>query len=136
MTEVPVEVTQFNAQIKRFVDHTLPEEFIVFHQKVSLEALKRIVLKTPVDTGRLRGAWTVGLNSVPIEIPAPDKNGGTTIQNGLSVIQSLRDAYSIIYIANNLDYASYLEEGRRSKQAPEGMVAVTFVELEGIFNDV
>jgi len=44
------------------------------------------------------------------------------------------DGDRAIYITNNLDYISELEDGS-SRQSPSGMVAVTMLELEaGIKN--
>jgi hypothetical protein len=97
-------------------------------KKIAMEILSRVVLKSPVDTGRFRGNWTVSLNTPDLGITdGVDPSGGATIARGSSVITGMREP-RVIYVSNNLPYAQRLEEGS-SKQAPAGMVAVTLAEL-------
>ncbi|WP_429820275.1 hypothetical protein [Ensifer sp. B1-9] len=48
-----------------------------------------------------------------------------------AAIIAAADPFQAIFITNNLPYATALEAGH-SKQAPIGMVAVTFAELESM----
>lgn len=97
-------------------------------KKVAMELLSRVVMKSPVDTGRFRGNWTVSLNAPDISVTdGVDPSGGATIARGSSVITGMREP-QVVYVSNNLPYAQRLEEGS-SKQAPAGMVAVTLAEL-------
>jgi hypothetical protein len=100
-------------------------------RKASLDILGRIVLRSPVDTGRFRANWqlTVG-NPGRGEVPAFDKTGSATIGKGSARLAQFRSGPSI-WIVNNLPYAQRLEYGY-SQQAPAGMVRVTqreFVSL-------
>ena len=88
----------------------------------ALSLFGKIVVRTPVDTGRLRGNWQVQLNSAPTGILE-----GTKVQSG-STKAKLGDS---IYIVNNLPYAEVIENGS-SNQAPQGMVKVTVAEFKQV----
>lgn len=119
----------FEAQLKEFSDVLLPEYQTVFVKKISMELLKKLINKSPVDTGRFRGAWVVGRNTPDRSEPdSPDPTGIATEIKGISDIGAIREG-DIVYISNNLDYALMLEYGW-SKQAPSGMAAVSLNEIE------
>ena len=93
-----------------------------------------IVMRTPVDTGNARVNWRVAVNSID-----------TAYLPGL-VRSTSRDMSAItnfsigdyIAISNSTPYIVYLENGS-SRQAPNGMVAVTLVDMankinRGMFN--
>lgn len=102
---------------------------------VALEALRRVVMKTPVDTGRARGSWQVAVSVRPTgEVDIYDKDGGATIAEGSREISQV-GPYEPIFIANNLPYIERLESGH-SKQAPNGMVATTISELQAFFANI
>ena len=108
------------------------DEFRTIIRVTALQALNRIVLKTPVDTGRARGNWNVLIGTGDEEDAAEsdDKTGSEAISRGGDVIgEYAREAgFPVISIYNNLPYIERLEDGY-SDQAPEGMVAVTAAEL-------
>lgn len=134
-------LAQFNKEIDDFAQRLVPEEVVKLQKKVVLEALKKIVKKTPVDTGRARGNWQTSIGSPinsEIDRKEPKENDsavedGTadTILAGLSAITDL-PPYSIVWISNNVNYIEFLEGGS-SKQAPAGMVALTVEELRTMF---
>ena len=126
-----INLEKFNSELENFSSILMPKQFILFHKVIAIKALRGIVLKTPVDTGRARGNWIVTIN-VPAEdvIEDRDKRGGTTLRKGVAEIGGLDLPFQIIFITNNLEYISFLEEGSSDK-APEGMVAVTITALEG-----
>jgi hypothetical protein len=134
-------LAQFNKEIDNFAKNIAPSEVVKLQKKIVLEALKKIVQKTPVDTGRARGNWQTSIGS-PIESAIerlepkgnePQIEAGTaeTIVAGLSAITSL-PPYSIVWISNNMNYIEFLEGGS-SKQAPAGMVMLTVEELRVMF---
>ena len=95
---------------------------------LALEVVKRIVLRTPVDTGRARGNWNVGVGSPDSGYTDNvDEGGWQTISRGHAIIGGSGPG-QIIYITNSLPYILPLEYGS-SKQAPAGMVSVTLAEL-------
>lgn len=101
-------------------------------QKLALQALSGVVLKSPVDTGRFRGNWNVSVDvRDDTTTDATDKGGAATIAKGQGVITAV-PPYRTIWLTNNLPYARRLETGW-SQQAPVGMVALTLAELESQF---
>ncbi len=104
-------------------------------RKVALDLFSRIILRSPVDTGRFRGNWQVAIGNVPdgtIEIE--DKTGQATISKATAEAANVR-AGQVIYLVNNLPYAWTLETGH-SKQAPAGMVGITLQEFQPIVDQV
>lgn len=92
---------------------------------------QQVVLETPVDTGRARSNWLVGVGSSPtqtIEPYAPGTklgkgegaNANAAIAQGAGAIAT-RKPEQDIFISNNLDYISKLNDGF-SAQAPAGFV--------------
>lgn len=98
-------------------------------KKIALEVLTRVVLKTPVQSGRARGNWFVTINEPDMSVADQvDPTGRLAIGEGTSVITAMPSAQTVI-IQNNLPYIGKLESGS-SQQAPVGMVAVTIAEIK------
>ena len=109
-------------------------------RKIALEMFSRVVLKSPVDTGRFRANWSVGVGSIPSgTIELNDKTGIATINKVSADLAGVK-AGDVITLANNLPYGPSLEDGRGyrdgkmrgSKKAPHGMVALTKQEFESV----
>ena len=97
---------------------------------LGLEGITRIVNRTPVDTGRARGNWSVSISSrdTTVSVDA-DPSGSGAINAGVSAVQSYpEEGWPSLFIQNNLPYIERLEDGY-SGQAPNGMVALTHSEL-------
>lgn len=96
------------------------------------QALRGVVRRSPVDTGRFRGNWQV-VNDPAAAKPtaALDKDGSATIAAGDAAIAAAvaADPHGRICIANPLRYAGMIEYGS-SKQAPLGVVEITAAEVE------
>ncbi len=100
-------------------------------RKLALEILRRVVLRTPVRTGRARGNWQVSIgNPKDGTLDKTDAEGGATIADGTLVINAYT-GFKEIWLANNLPYISRLEDGY-SSQAPVGMVQITLQEIESL----
>jgi hypothetical protein len=97
---------------------------------VGFELVRRIVLKTPVDQGRLRANWQVTIGSPASGmIDTTDKQGQATIQAAMMAVEKFPG--SVMWITNNLPYARRIEfEGHSSVKAPAGMVRVSIAELQ------
>lgn len=142
----------FTLNIQRFVDKANGNLDLVV-RKVSLDLFKRVIQKSPVDTGRFKGNWQVAIGSIPAgtlelstDISHTDKGnerkrgsgarssaaGTASINRATAAVLNLR-AGEIIYLVNNLDYARALEYGH-SKQAPAGMVRISVAEYSAIVN--
>ena len=95
-------------------------------RRVTLDIFGRVIQRTPVDTGRLKGNWQFGMNRMPSgelsrlgeAAPMRDVNSGVPV----------KAAGNVYYLVNNLPYAQRIEEGY-SKQAPQGMVGLTVMEF-------
>ena len=87
---------------------------------VAGRALSAVVLSTPVDTGRARGGWTVGINSPVRSGKTLDPGGAATIARGKSTASRVKSGQKI-YIANNVEYIGFLNDGS-SAQAPKNFV--------------
>ena len=105
------------------IDDELTEEVNKEARVVALKALRNLVLATPVDTGRAKGNWRVGVNFDPIEeVDTKSKTGSIAIRLGQSEIASAKgQGYVDIVIANNLPYIQRLNDGW-SEQAPAKFV--------------
>ncbi|PDT24461.1 HK97 gp10 family phage protein [Rhizobium hidalgonense] len=121
----------FALDLRKFAD-SIPEELVKpVVQKFAMHALSSVVMKSPVDTGRFRGNWNVAVNAVDYSVSeVTDKSGGSTIAKGVATIEAAAPEQAI-FISNNVPYAVALENGH-SKQAPAGVVALTFAELESM----
>lgn len=123
--------TQFRIELNEYADE-IDEVILLIMQKLALEGLSRVVLRSPVDTGRFRGNWTVTVGQPTLATSeALDKSGQDTINRGSAIIQSVSELRPI-YLQNNLPYGPRLEGGW-SKQAPAGMMGLTFADLELMF---
>lgn len=119
---------EFDLALENF-KKKIPEEFRKFQKMVVLDAMKRIIFKSPVDTGRFRANWNTAIGA-PDESTTEntDPSGSEAQARCLDVLDGL-DPYDTVYLTNNLDYAMALEHGH-SQQAPGGMIALTVVELQ------
>jgi len=104
---------------------------------VALEVFRRIIMRTPVDTGRARGNWICTI-AVPAEMTEGIAAVNDTDPSGRATIQAMSDEVLgwnpreiAVYLTNNLPYIERLEDGY-SQQAPAGMVSVTIAEFDGI----
>lgn len=126
-------LAQFNREVTQFAK-SIPGKVTVMQKKIVLEALRRLVKKTPVDTGRARGNWQVTIGSpVDGQLDKKDPEGDSTIAIGLAALAGL-PPFQVVWISNNVDYIEFLEEGS-SGQAPEGMLAITIEELRNMFRE-
>ncbi|MGJ5032354.1 HK97 gp10 family phage protein [Bradyrhizobium sp. HKCCYLS2038] len=123
----------FTASIAAFVEKAKDNADLVV-RKVALEMFTRVVIKTPVDTGRARGSWQVAIGSVPAgQVNHLDKTGAETIAR-VAAGTAPAKAGDVIYLVANLPYINALEYGH-SKQAPNGMVRLTIMEWDRVVSN-
>ena len=99
-------------------------------RKIALSILTELSVSTPVDVGRARSNWTVGLGGPgdgPIPAHVPGSGGSTgaanarqTVASGQASIDKVK-LWQDIYLSNNLPYIARLNDGY-SAQAPAGFV--------------
>lgn len=91
-------------------------------RRAAIAADQTAVLATPVDTGRARASWRVGVGS-PVFFDDPeasDLSGVGTIADGVQSINGWNSKDGAIYISNGIPYILQLDQGS-SAQAPNGM---------------
>lgn len=81
----------FAASISTFVEKTKVNADYVL-RKIAMDCLEGVIMKSPVDTGRFRASWRVGINSVDLsveEAPPPKtkpKQGRSTDAAGRMIV--------------------------------------------------
>lgn len=129
MSQFGSNIAEFEMDISNWVKDALPKQVVAFHQKVAMEALEGVVNMNPVKTGRSRANWQAGL--APNDIEMANWPSRDPLTEGLQGISSVKP-FGTIYLWNNVPYIVDLEDGS-SRQAPNGMVAVTLARLEMMF---
>lgn len=120
----------FAREVQAFTDKTT-EKVTLAVQKISLELFQRVILRSPVDTGRFRGNWQVSIGAVASgTLELDDKTGAATVSKAQAAALGV-EAGQVITIVNNLPYGPRLENGW-SSQAPGGMVALTVQDFQQI----
>lgn len=116
----------------------LPEEKIVPAQKLfTLRLLRGFVLRTPVDTGRLRFEWQVtigapatgpigGVDTLQTRAPVPysagadpttgPEAGSAAFNRGVRALETLKP-YQVVWLTNPLPYAVVIDRGRLEGEA-------------------
>jgi hypothetical protein len=91
-------------------------------KSVALNFLRIVTFASPVDTGRFRANWTVGVNSPDDNNYQNRRSAQSNIARQSRAIKALNATpLTVIYISNNLPYARRLNNGW-SKQAPKFFV--------------
>jgi hypothetical protein len=122
----------FELDIQRFVEKANGRVDLVI-RKVALEMFTRIVIKSPVDTGRARGSWSCAIGSIPsAQVNHLDKTGAATIGQ-ISATAARVKAGEVIYLTSSLSYIRALEFGH-SSQSPNGMVRLSVLEYGAVVN--
>lgn len=115
------------ADMRKAISNMLGEQEKIVKGTI-LSTCTRIVKRTPVDTGRLRGNWQASINTeLSGTLSEKDKSGDSTINeasNEISRLEVMKDIYIFI---NNLPYAARIENGY-SEQRPTGMMRISVAE--------
>jgi len=118
----------FTVDLGKFVDKA-KENADKACRRIALEVFRGVILKTPVDTGRARGNWQIGMSFATGTLERDDKGGNAALGD---VLQALRPGVfangGTLVLTNNLPYIGKLEHGS-SMQAPSGMVKLTIAEI-------
>jgi len=122
---------KFRGDLRKFADK-LGIRFEDVVTKIALDMYANIIKRTPVDTGRARASWNLGIGSIDASV-APEGAIKSEAEKLLNATTRLAQAdlttVERIYITNNLPYIEALENGH-SKQAPSGMLAITVAEFQ------
>jgi hypothetical protein len=132
----------FTKQLLQFEDSSL-KKVDQFTRMIALEVFRRIILKTPKDTGRAINGWlcTIAVPAAAMaqgedwfqgqEVGGYDKSGRAAIEEAANQVMAWKPQDVAIFLTNNVPYIERLENGW-SKQAANGMVAITIAEFDGI----
>ena len=121
---------QFSIDLTRWGTSLEKEQAPNFIRKIALELLKKVTMKSPVDTGRFRANWMVGIGG------ADETTTENTVNDAMmrgSIVLTGYKTLKQIHISNNLPYAAALEHGH-SQQAPLGVAEISVEEIEAHFN--
>ena len=123
-------LTGFEANMLREIDLRI--------RRIGLELLKKLIDKTPVDTGHLRHNWQVTINTqTDTELPGEDAGGIATFNREKVKLTNLGLGPLVVF-QNPAPYAEIIEMGRTEKsgstQAPQGMVRVSLQEVANTYN--
>ena len=127
-------VGKFNKKANESMDRTVRKTVIGLGTAI----VKRNPVGTPATTGvkgyrggRSKANWQYGLNSIPTSVIEDfDPDGNRTIA-GIAASVPRQAGGHVHYIANNVEYIGFLENGS-SKQAPHGMVVRTILDFQQI----
>lgn len=99
---------------------------------ITLEGLGRLIRRTPVDKGTARANWNVAKDA-PNRSNDPGRLRADIAHNQAAGARTIATfgAGESLFITNSLPYIEDLEKGS-SKQAPNGMVAITAAEMQNI----
>lgn len=118
-----IETARYNAALRTFVAGLAPRlqrDVLMSH---GLEFLRRVVLRTPVRTGRLRNS---------IHLVPPDSGDAYQYADGqgrkFDGTLAIRTGPLEVAVGTNVVYAVVVEGGS-SRQAPAGMFAVSLAEM-------
>lgn len=99
----------------------------------ALSLFTQVIIRSPVDTGALRGNWQTNLKKPKTStIDRLDPAGSSAINEAKSITDRLAVGGNV-FMTNNLPYAKIIEEGS-SSQAPNGMVRITVLEFRRVIN--
>ncbi len=133
MPESSRSLKRFQREVNSFAKKLVPEQLVALQTKITLEALRRIVLKTPVDTGRARGNWQTSVGSpAEGEVSTVDTTGFATIAAGEQRLTSL-GPFQVTYVTNNVPYIQRLEDGHSPQSPPGHMIQGSIHEIETLF---
>lgn len=106
-----------------------------------LSMARKVVMDTPVDTGRLKNNWYASNRALGTQsTKAVDPSGTNSLKRIVAALQRLRTGQTF-YLYNNLPYAKVVEFGLYpnppknptgktingfSRQAPSGMLRINF----------
>ena len=115
-------------QVLKKVERQTPQRLTKALQNTAVETINRLIDRTPVDTGAAKFHWFV--RPLPYERFDParvDPSGSKPKTDARRDVRLFRIGQTV-WLVNSAPYFVYLEQGT-STQAPQGIVAITFAEV-------
>ena len=129
----------FTIQLQEIADKIVPEKVVALQKWVALNFFRRVLQKTPVDKGILRGSWAVSIGAPDYSVrkdPTSAANGQDALPDEIQKMQAMftnlasAQIGAVIWISNAQPYVARIEFGGHSKEkAPQGMVRISIEEL-------
>jgi len=101
--------------IKKEVNKSLVDSL----QAVAFRLYRGFILRTPVETGRLRNGWVIGING----INTSDTKSGEEFK-----IRAVKKATDVINISNNVPYIMYVEDAVNRNAPPGAIIQATITQ--------
>ena len=121
----------FTLKLQQFQDKTAiqADQWV---RQVALDVWGRLIIRSPVDTGRFRANWMLSIDT-PAEgsFEVAGTSGNPEPPPPTPGIQPGQGAGHVIWISNNVPYANFLEFGT-DRMPARGMVGLTVMEFAGI----
>ncbi|TXH45681.1 MAG: HK97 gp10 family phage protein [Desulfurellales bacterium] len=118
-------------QLKAFAEKTKADMETVV-RKTAFSLGESMVVMSPVRSGRFRGNWQYGADTINTSTGGADDKSGRTSLNRIQAGVRGWVPGQTMYLTNSLPYAQRLESGW-SGQAPAGMVKVTIANFQSHF---
>lgn len=99
---------------------------------IVLDLYSRIVVRSPVDTGRYRANHSISLHSLPAGAVIEFEAGGTVSVHDKGQVLAAYKLGDTIFLFNNVEYALALEYGH-SQQAPQGVYRISVQDIVSHF---
>ena len=117
----------FNSQIDKFIKKSKrnPDQVV---KAAFVELSNRIIMRTPIKSGRARGNWFAAVGSPDFSTSNSTGAAASMARVTSAVSAGLSGRDFTLYLTNSLPYVYGLEYYGRSAQAPEGMVRVSVNE--------
>ena len=138
-------IRAFNQIIQDFATKDVPALVVAVQRRIVLDALPRLVDRTPVDTGNARGNWQVAIGERPTgtihpplipslgypRYPRPSLSliGQQTVDEGSRFIRDNLVTFCVCHLTNNVHYILELEDGKSRQTQPHQILALTFDEI-------
>ena len=146
MAKVTRTIQGFRADLLEHKKKFMPQTFVTFQKWIAIELYKRIMQKTPVDEGILRGSWTISVGAQD-RTPANAKSDAKEFDSaygGAALTSAERANFKaaiagmnqlgigqVVWINNAMPYVEVIEfDGHSSVKAPAGMVQISIAELK------
>jgi hypothetical protein len=116
-------------QVLKKVERDTPLRLSQALQATAIEGINRLVDRTPVDTGAAKFHWFVRpLPDERFDKERTDPSGAQPKSRAKRDVKLFRIGQTV-WLVNSAPYFVYLEHGS-SKQAPNGIVAITLAEMQ------
>lgn len=125
---------KLRAQIDAWVQKA-PQKLDGFARQICFEMAERVVDKTPVDTGFLRGSWQPSIGSPSLDHAGKSDKAGAAAQAAVALVVPQIKAGDRFYMMNNAAYARHVEYGT-SKMAGRYYVSDTVKNWPSVVQQV